>query len=216
MTTMNDLLERLVAAGIPLGDSTKSAMEMVDPSEFTDYNLEPFWHDRPVPFLFTEFGATRTISAPHMIATLLHHLEVREGQHILLIGSKGGYLAAIIDHVVGEGGAVTIIEQHEGVDRGDTAIDDLDPAIGIGVLQHRLQEVGERGLRRIGKTEQGRGAQCKDAESIVGLVASEAILPGGQARILMRKEAPGGVGVEPVGLALGDKEFICGADGQYL
>jgi len=134
VTTMNDLLERLVAAGIPLDDSTKSAMEMVDPSEFTDYNLEPFWHDRPVPFLFTEFGATRTISAPHMIATLLHHLEVREGQHILLIGSKGGYLAAIIDHIVGEGGAVTIIEPHEGV-RSHT--------------EDRLFQYDSRGLIRI-------------------------------------------------------------------
>jgi len=115
LTSMSDLLERLRVAGVPLDDSTVRAMEEVDPSTFTDYSLEAFWLDRPVPFLFTEMGAARTISAPHMIATLLHHLEVRKGQNVLLFGSKGGYLAAIIDRVVGPDGSVTIIETHEGV-----------------------------------------------------------------------------------------------------
>jgi protein-L-isoaspartate O-methyltransferase len=89
---MTELIERLEAAGVPLDDLTKIAMEDVDPADFTDYDLEPFWNDRPVPFLFTDFGATRTISAPHMIATLLHHLEIIEGQDIMLIGSKGGFI----------------------------------------------------------------------------------------------------------------------------
>ncbi len=113
--TMSELIDRLEAAGIPLNDLAKSAMMEVYPGDFTDYDLEPFWHDRPVPFLFTGFGATRTISAPHMIATLLHHLEIIEGQDIMLIGSKGGYLAAIIDRMVGKEGSVTIIEPHDEV-----------------------------------------------------------------------------------------------------
>ena len=33
----------------------------------------------------------------------------------MLIGSKGGYLAAIIDRMVGEEGTVTILEPHEEV-----------------------------------------------------------------------------------------------------
>lgn len=114
---MTDLIERLEAAGVPFGYLTKIAMENIDPANFTDYNLEPFWNDRPVPFLFTGFGATRTISAPHMIATLLYHLEINEGQDIMLIGSKGGYLAAIIDRMVGSTGSVTIIEPHDEVRR---------------------------------------------------------------------------------------------------
>ncbi|MAH98612.1 MAG: hypothetical protein CMA12_04615 [Euryarchaeota archaeon] len=112
---MSDLLERLRAAGVPIDDFTAGAMKKVDPSDFTDFNLEPFWQDRPVPFLVTDFGATRTISAPHMIATLLHHLEVRKGQNVLLIGSKGGYLAAVIDCIVGEDGTVNIIEPNDAV-----------------------------------------------------------------------------------------------------
>ncbi|RAH07027.1 MAG: hypothetical protein CMA00_001085 [Methanobacteriota archaeon] len=115
LTSMSDLLERLRVAGVPLDDSTIRAMEEVDPSTFTDYALEGFWLDRPVPFLFTEMGAARTISAPHMIATLLHHLEVLEGQNVLLFGSKGGYLAAIIDKMVGSDGSVTIVEAHDEV-----------------------------------------------------------------------------------------------------
>ena len=50
-----------------------------------------------------------------MIATLLHHLEINKGQDIMLIGSKGGYLAAIIDRMLGEEGTVTILEPHEEV-----------------------------------------------------------------------------------------------------
>jgi len=110
-----ELIERLVAAGVPFDNLAKNAMVSIDPADFTDYDLEPFWSDRPVPFLFTGFGATRTISAPHMIATLLHQLEIIKGQDIMLIGSKGGYLAAIIDRMVGRNGSVTIIEPHEEV-----------------------------------------------------------------------------------------------------
>ena len=113
--SMSELIQRLEVAGVPMDELTKIAMEDVNPGFFTDFDLEPFWNDRPVPFLFTGFGATRTISAPHMIATLLHHLEVIEGQDIMLIGSKGGYLAAIIDRMVGNEGTVTIVEPHEEV-----------------------------------------------------------------------------------------------------
>ena len=83
--SMSELLERLEAAGIILDDLTKSAMIDIKPGDFTDYDLEGFWHDRPVPFLFTGFGATRTISAPHMIATLLYHLEVIVGLSLIHI-----------------------------------------------------------------------------------------------------------------------------------
>ena len=112
---MSELIQRLEAAGVHVDELTRFAMKNVNPADFTDFDLEPFWNDSPVPFLFTGFGATRTISAPHMIVTLLHHLEVIEGQDIILIGSKGGYLAAIIDRMVGKYGSVTIIEPNEEV-----------------------------------------------------------------------------------------------------
>jgi len=49
------------------------------------------------------------------VATLLHHLEIREAQHVLLLGSKGGYLAALLDCMLGPDGVVTIIEPHDEV-----------------------------------------------------------------------------------------------------
>lgn len=113
--SMSELIERLEIAGVPFGDLAKKAMKDVNLEDFTEYNLDPFWDDRPVPFLFTEYGSARTISAPHMIGTLLHHLEVVEGQDILIFGSKGGYLAALLDRMVGKLGTVTLIEPHEGV-----------------------------------------------------------------------------------------------------
>jgi protein-L-isoaspartate(D-aspartate) O-methyltransferase len=109
---ISDLVERLRAAGVPVDDRISEAMNSVDLGNFTDYDTEPFLMDKPVPFLVTESGAAKTISAPHMVATLLHHLEIREGQHVLLMGSKGGYLASLLDCMLGPDGAVTIIEPH--------------------------------------------------------------------------------------------------------
>jgi len=115
MEGISELIERLKSAGVPLNDSIEEAMSSVDPSCFTDHSLEPFLGDRPVLFLITEGGAAKTISAPHMVATLLHHLEIREAQHVLLLGSKGGYLAALLDCMLGPDGIVTIIEPHDEV-----------------------------------------------------------------------------------------------------
>ena len=112
MKPIEDLLERLRRSGLPLENEVAEAMKHVFIGSFTEFELDAFWHDRPVPFLITRNDAAKTISAPHMIATLLHHLELRVGQHVLLIGSKGGYLAALIDHIVGKDGMITVLEPH--------------------------------------------------------------------------------------------------------
>ena len=112
MKPIEDLLERLRRSGLPLENEVAEAMKHVFIGSFTDFELDSFWHDRPVPFLITRNDAAKTISAPHMIVTLLHHLELRVGQHVLLIGSKGGYLAALIDHIVGKDGMITVLEPH--------------------------------------------------------------------------------------------------------
>ena len=112
MKPIEDLLQRLRRSGLPLENEVAEAMKHVFVGSFTDFELDAFWHDRPVPFLITRNDAAKTISAPHMIATLLHHLELRVGRHVLLIGSKGGYLAALIDHIVGKDGMITVLEPH--------------------------------------------------------------------------------------------------------
>ena len=112
MEGISDLLVRLRDSGVPLNDSIADAMQSVDIGEFTDFDTSLFLRDRPIPFLSTDNGTTKTISAPHMIATLLHHLEVLEGHHVLVLGSKGGYLAALLDSMLGPAGAVTVVEPH--------------------------------------------------------------------------------------------------------
>ena len=111
------LIQRLETAGVPMNSNISAAMRSVDISEFTDYELEPFWHDRPLVFLETTRGGVKTISAPHMIATMLHHLELAAGQEVLILGAKGGYIAALVAHIVGpEGGVVVVDPSREVVD----------------------------------------------------------------------------------------------------
>ncbi|MFL2946756.1 MAG: protein-L-isoaspartate O-methyltransferase family protein [Candidatus Poseidoniales archaeon] len=111
------LIERLQKAGVPMNSSISAAMRSVDVGIYTDYELEPFWHDRPLVFLETSKGGVKTISAPHMIAKMLYHLELAPGQEVLILGAKGGYIAALIAHIVGpEGGVVVVDPSREVVD----------------------------------------------------------------------------------------------------
>ena len=45
-----------------------------------------------------------------MIASLLLNLELETGQTVLLLGSKGGYMGAIIAELVGPEGEVIILD----------------------------------------------------------------------------------------------------------
>ena len=110
MTRIADLLKRLVESGIEVPKAIKDSMETTDVEDFSDYECEPFYSDRPIPFLETENGIIKAISAPHMIVTLLHHLELSKGQEIVLIGSKGGYLSALIAKIIGEKGIVRVLD----------------------------------------------------------------------------------------------------------
>ena len=111
------LIERLSHAGVPMNSSISAAMRSVDVGEYTDYELDPFWHDRPLVFLETSKGGVKTISAPHMIAKMLFHLELAPGQEVLILGAKGGYIASLIAHIVGpEGGVVVVDPSREVVD----------------------------------------------------------------------------------------------------
>ena len=115
MESMVKMLEELKKSGLLVSEEIKRAMMEINPAQFTDYDLDLFWSDNPVPFLITESGISKTISAPHMIITMLHHLEIKKNYSILLMGAKGGYLSALLDNLVGKNGRVTIIEPHKEV-----------------------------------------------------------------------------------------------------
>ena len=115
MGNIEDLLESLKIAGVPLDKNIEKAFKSVKIEDFVEYSTEEFWQDKPVIFMTTKAGIVKNISAPHMIAILSHHLEIRNGLHLLLLGSKGGYIAAILDQLLGVDGIVTIIEPHNEV-----------------------------------------------------------------------------------------------------
>ncbi len=115
MSEISDLLARLEAADVPMSPAIRDAMLSVDIESFSDYDPTPFYHDRPLVFTETDEGGIKTISAPHMICTLLHHLELDEGDEVLLLGAKGGYLAALIGHIVGPDGGVTVVDPNRQV-----------------------------------------------------------------------------------------------------
>ena len=111
MTRISDLLKRLEQSGIEVPRKIRDTMENTDVEIFSDFDTEPFYSDRPIQFMETIDGKIKTISAPHMIVTLLHHLELNSGQEVILIGSKGGYLAALIAQIIGEKGNVRVLDQ---------------------------------------------------------------------------------------------------------
>jgi len=133
LSRIEDLLESLKSSGVRLDKNIEYAFKSVNIEDFVDYSVEPFWQDKPVTFMTTMAGAEKNISAPHMIATLLHHLEIRNGQHFLLIGSKGGYLAAMLDQLLGVDGIVTIIEPHNEV--LEHTVDTLEEYNSKGIIR---------------------------------------------------------------------------------
>ena len=110
MSNLDNLLRNLKGSGITVPAEVEKAMYKVDIEDFTDHDSSGFYHDRPVVFLETPEGGVKTISAPHMIVTLLHNLELEKGQHIVIYGAKGGYISALIAHVIGEDGRVTVLD----------------------------------------------------------------------------------------------------------
>ena len=112
---MKSLLKRLEKSGIPLTKDINEAMLAIEVDYFTDFETVDFFADRPITFLKNENGAVKTISAPHMIVTLLYHLELQKGNDVILIGCKSGYIAALIAMIVGEEGSVIVLDPSQSV-----------------------------------------------------------------------------------------------------
>ena len=110
MSKLAKLISNLKLSGIDIPGHVEKAMYKVDIEDFTNYEADDFYLDRPVVFLKSQSGAIKNISAPHMIVTMLHHLEVNRGQDIVIYGAKGGYLSALLAHIVEENGSVTVID----------------------------------------------------------------------------------------------------------
>tara|TARA_B110001452_G_scaffold267270_1_gene276509 strand:- start:1443 stop:2405 length:963 start_codon:yes stop_codon:yes gene_type:complete len=105
-----DLIKRLRESGVMVPKIVEIAMLKVCVEDFTEFDSQGFYGDRPVVFLETPKGGVKTISAPHMIATLLHNLELSEGLDVVIYGAKGGYISALVAHIIGESGRVTVLD----------------------------------------------------------------------------------------------------------
>jgi protein-L-isoaspartate(D-aspartate) O-methyltransferase len=102
---MVDDLER---AGRLERESTAAAMRAVPRHAFVpEGRRRRAYRDTPLPI-----GEGQTISAPHMVATMVDHLELSPGDDVLEIGTGCGYHAAVTAEVVGAG-HVYSVEYHE-------------------------------------------------------------------------------------------------------
>ena len=114
MREMQDLLRRLARSGFRIPKSVKEAMLQLPVEQFCN-NSEAFYHDFPVQFIKCKNGAKKSISAPHMITTLLSELELKHGQTVCQIGSKGGYISGLMAKIVEEKGQIFLFEQNNEV-----------------------------------------------------------------------------------------------------
>ena len=114
MGEMQDLLRRLARSGFLIPKKIKEAMLGLPVEQFCS-NSEAFYHDFPVQFIKCKNGAKKSISAPHMITTLLSELDLKRGNKVCQLGSKGGYIAGLIAKIVDKEGEVHLFEQNEEV-----------------------------------------------------------------------------------------------------
>jgi protein-L-isoaspartate(D-aspartate) O-methyltransferase len=92
-----DLVDALADQGRVERESTRAALEAVPRHEFVpESDRGNAYADRPLPI-----GEGQTISAPHMVATMVDLLVLEPGDRVLEIGTGCGYHAAVTAEVVG-------------------------------------------------------------------------------------------------------------------
>lgn len=95
----------------PLSPAVERALRTVPRHRFLPGlpTAEAYDHEQAVVTKEENGLALSSVSAPSIIATMLHRADLRPGQHVLEIGS-GGYNAALIRELVGPFGQVTSID----------------------------------------------------------------------------------------------------------
>ena len=100
MATRQELVEGLVKKGTLKDEKIQKAFLSVDLLPFLPEQYRKMaYEDRPIPF-YDNGNIVRTISTPHIIATLLQSLQLKDGLKILILGSKSGYIEALIASTV--------------------------------------------------------------------------------------------------------------------
>jgi protein-L-isoaspartate(D-aspartate) O-methyltransferase len=121
------LVERLRARGHVERDSTAEALRAVPRHEFVpEAKHEQAYHDRPLPI-----GQGQTISAPHMVGTMLDKLELAPGDEVLEIGTGCGYHAAVTAELVGPGNVYSVEYVEKLADTARETLADLGYDIAV-------------------------------------------------------------------------------------
>lgn len=110
-----DLVRFLVGRGAARTDAVRAAIAAVDRADFLDPEARRHaYRDAPVLLkVDAETGeALSTMSQPSIVALMLEELAValRPGGRVLEVGTASGYNAALLSHLVGDGGLVVTIE----------------------------------------------------------------------------------------------------------
>jgi len=101
------LVESLKRRGYISTVVVEEAMRRVPREEFLPEDLrDEAYVDTPLPI-----GEGQTISAPHMVAIMVEHLDLRPGMKVLEIGAGSGYHAAVCAEVVGQEGRIYTVER---------------------------------------------------------------------------------------------------------
>ena len=82
-------------------------LEEFIPEEYAD--PRKIYEDMPNLFYYEKPENYRTISAPHMITIMLQGLSLKEGDDLLILGAKSGYIAALA-HKLAPKGEIIVLE----------------------------------------------------------------------------------------------------------
>jgi len=103
----NRLVDELMMRGYVTSKAVEDAMRRVPREEFLPIELrEDAYIDSPLPI-----GEGQTISAPHMVAIMVEHLDLKPGLKILEVGTGSGYHAAVCAEVIAPDGHIYSIER---------------------------------------------------------------------------------------------------------
>ncbi len=109
MKTNEELIESMIKNGSLQNPKIIEAFKKIDRKYFIPDDLKDLIYiDRPLPI-----GEDQTISQPSTVAFMLEHLEPKEGDKILDIGSGSGWTTALLCHIAGESGSVQGLERVE-------------------------------------------------------------------------------------------------------